>query len=75
MNFCQLFSSTFPRNLIRKTRTSQLKSVDNTQDSNIFLGRSDRDFEFSQLSQKISFAECSAKNNDIDQLKSFINSL
>jgi signal recognition particle receptor subunit beta len=65
----------YPRNLIRKTRTSQLKSVDNTPDSTAFLGRSDRDFEFSQISQKITFAESSAKNNDIEQLKSFINSL
>jgi len=62
-------------NLIRKTRTSQLKSVDNSPDSSAFLGRADRDFEFSQIQQKILFAESSAKNNDIEQLESFINSL
>lgn len=62
-------------NLIRKTRTSQLQSVDNSQDSSVFLGRTDKDFEFSQINQKISFAESSAKNNDIEQLTNFINSL
>jgi len=62
-------------NFIRKTRTSQLKSIDNSQDSIAFLGRADKDFEFSQISQKISFAESSAKNNDIEQVMNFINSL
>jgi signal recognition particle receptor subunit beta len=64
------------RNLIRKTRTSQLRSVDNsTSDAISFLGRTDKDFEFSQISQKISFAESSAKNNEIEQVTNFINSL
>lgn len=62
-------------NLIRKTRTNQLRSVDNSQDDSVFLGRADRDFDFSQINQKIGFAETSAKNSDIDQLKSFINLL
>lgn len=62
-------------NLIRKTRTSQLQSVDNSQDSSVFLGRTDKDFEFSQINQKIDFAESSAKNDDIEQLTNFINAL
>lgn len=62
-------------NLIRKTRTSQLQSVDNASDTAIFLGRSDKDFDFSQVSQKVSFAECSAKNNKLEQVLNFMNDL
>lgn len=62
-------------NLIRKTRTSQLQSVDNSAERGVFLGRSDKDFDFTQISQKIQFAESSAKNKDIDQLYNFLNAL
>ncbi|KAG5672337.1 hypothetical protein PVAND_002471 [Polypedilum vanderplanki] len=62
-------------NVIRKTRTSQLQSVDNSSDKTMYLGKSDKDFDFSQISQKISFAESSAKNKDIEQIISFIKAL
>lgn len=61
-------------NLIRKTRTSRLQSVDNSRDDSVFLGRADKDFEFSQINQKINFAETSAKKSEIEQLTNFINS-
>ncbi|CAG9808106.1 unnamed protein product [Chironomus riparius] len=62
-------------NLIRKTRTNQLQSVDNSSDTSVFLGRNDKDFDFTQISQKIRFAESSAKNNKIEQLQNFISDL
>jgi signal recognition particle receptor subunit beta len=67
--------NTFFRNLIRKTRTNQLQSVDNSSDTSVFLGRNDKDFDFTQITQKIRFAESSAKNNKIEQLQKFINDL
>lgn len=63
------------RSLIRKTRTSQLESTDRSFGNMIFLGKADRNFEFSQLNQKISFVECSAKKLQFQGLRDWLESL
>ncbi|XP_055382660.1 signal recognition particle receptor subunit beta [Condylostylus longicornis] len=60
-------------NLVRTTRTSQLKSVDNTDSNNVYLGKQGKDFEFVQLPQKIEFYECSAQNQELSQLSDWID--
>jgi signal recognition particle receptor subunit beta len=62
-------------NVIRKTRTSQLESVDDSSSNAVFLGRHDKDFSFSQLNRKIIFAEASAKEQNIDSFSKWIQSL
>ena len=61
-------------NTLRKTRSGALESTsDDFSSDSIFLGREDRDFEFSHLgSLKVSFAEVHAKteaSNDEADLK------
>ena len=63
------------RNLIRKTRTSQLESIDKSFANMVFLGKTDRNFEFSQIKQKISFVECSAKKLQFQGLSDWLESL
>lgn len=62
-------------NLVRQTRTSQLESVDQQNADAVFLGRSDKDFEFGQVSQNVQFVACSAKEPQIDDLTAFLDSL
>ncbi|XP_076637564.1 signal recognition particle receptor beta isoform X1 [Colletes latitarsis] len=52
-------------NLLRMTKTSQLEATDSSS-KNIFLGKHEKDFEFSHLIRNIEFAECSAFNKDLD---------
>ncbi|CRL07172.1 CLUMA_CG020160, isoform A [Clunio marinus] len=61
-------------NLIRTTKTNQLK-FEGSQETMKFLGRRDMDFKFSHISQTIAFAESSAKNNNIEELIYFLNSI
>jgi len=51
-------------NTLRKTRSGRLESTsDDFSSDSIFLGREDRDFEFSHLgAMKVSFAECVGKS-------------
>ncbi|XP_046832602.1 signal recognition particle receptor subunit beta [Vespa crabro] len=46
-------------NLLRLTKTNQLEATDATS-SNVFLGKSNKDFEFNHLNSKVEFAESSA---------------
>lgn len=46
-------------NLLRQTKINQLEATDVTS-SNIFLGKSNRDFEFDHLNSKVEFAGSSA---------------
>lgn len=69
-----LIDCTF-RNLIRKTRASQLESIDKSSANMIFLGKTDKNFEFSQLNRKISFVECSAKKSQFQGLEDWLKSL
>lgn len=62
-------------NLVRQTRTSQLQSVDPQSTDAVYLGRPDKDFEFGQLSQKVQLVACSAKEPQIDDVVTFLDSL
>merc|ERR1712228_79055 len=52
-------------NTLRKTRSGALESTsDDSSSDAVFLGREDRDFEFSHMGAfKVSFAECNAKSD------------
>ncbi|XP_049873393.1 signal recognition particle receptor subunit beta [Pectinophora gossypiella] len=55
-------------NLVRVTKSSQLESVDPSQaDQTGYLGKQGKDFEFSQLRNRVDFAEASANTGDDDQ--------
>lgn len=60
------------RNLVRKTRSSQLQSIDNSENKTVFLGREDQDFDFSHLKQNVQILGCSAKENDLKNLSDWI---
>ncbi|XP_055627285.1 signal recognition particle receptor subunit beta [Toxorhynchites rutilus septentrionalis] len=62
-------------NVVRQTRTSQLQSVDPQSSDAVFLGRSDKDFDFSQVSQNVKFVLCSASDNQMDDLNVFLDTL
>lgn len=66
----------FPhRNLVRNSRKSQLQSVDNSATDTQFIGKQGKDFEFSHLPQAIEFAECSAKENELDAVAQWVEQL
>lgn len=62
-------------NIVRQTRTSQLESVNQQNADSVYLGRSDKDFDFSQVSQKVKFISCSTQENQLDDLTLFLDSL
>uniref|UniRef100_A0A2M3Z7P2 Signal recognition particle receptor subunit beta n=1 Tax=Anopheles braziliensis TaxID=58242 RepID=A0A2M3Z7P2_9DIPT len=63
-------------NIVRQTRKNQLQSVDNSTSSVAFLGKSDSvDFDFGQVSQNVRFAPCSARNQELDELTAFLETL
>lgn len=52
-------------NTLRRTKSSQLQSVSSENDKKAFLGRDDKDFEFSHVAHlQIEFAESTAVNKD-----------
>lgn len=51
-------------NTLRVTKSSQLESVDPKTKKNAFLGDEKRDFDFSQLNQKVEFCEANATTKD-----------
>lgn len=67
-------------NLLKVTKTSQLEATD-ASSSNVYLGKTGKDFEFSHLERKIDFAESSAfiKDEstpaDIEQLTLWLTKL
>ncbi|OXU27447.1 hypothetical protein TSAR_002486, partial [Trichomalopsis sarcophagae] len=67
-------------NLLRVTKTSQLEATD-ASSSNVYLGKTGKDFEFSHLDKKVDFAESSAfikdaeTPADIEQLTSWLTKL
>ena len=67
-------------NLLRVTKTSQLEATD-ASSSNVYLGKTGKDFEFSHLDRKVDLAECSAfiKNGDtpadLEQLTTWLTNL
>uniref|UniRef100_A0A2M4AIA6 Signal recognition particle receptor subunit beta n=1 Tax=Anopheles triannulatus TaxID=58253 RepID=A0A2M4AIA6_9DIPT len=63
-------------NIVRQTRKNQLQSVDNSTSSVAFLGKSDSvDFDFGQVSQNVRFVPCSARNQELDELTAFLETL
>lgn len=62
------------RNLVRRTRSSQLQSIDNSESKSVFLGREGQDFDFSHLKQNVQVLGCSAKANDLKNLADWIAS-
>lgn len=62
-------------NVVRQTRTSELQSVDQHNADTVFLGRSDRDFDFSQVSQQVKFIPCSTLKDELDDLTAFLDTL
>lgn len=65
----------FHRNLVRNSRQSQLKSVDNSPTDTQYIGKQGKDFEFSHLPQKIDVAECSAKECELEAVAQWIEQL
>lgn len=61
------------RNLVRSTRMRQLESVDDKAKQTVFLGRQGKDFEFAHLSQNVEIAETSAANDDLDNLRDWLD--
>lgn len=62
-------------NLVRQTRSSQLQAVDQQNADSTFLGRTDKDFDFSHISQKVKFLACSVKEDQLDDLTAFLETL
>lgn len=61
-------------NVIRSTRASKLESVDSSRDStNSFLGKQGKDFEFAHLPQNVQILESSAKKNELNHLRDWID--
>ncbi|GBP61820.1 Signal recognition particle receptor subunit beta [Eumeta japonica] len=54
-------------NLVRVTKSSQLQSVDDSQNKALYLGKLGKDFEFSHLSIRVEIVECSANTGDDDK--------
>ena len=50
-------------NTLRVTQSAALESTTNTSNSNSFLGKSDKDFQFQHLNMKVAFIEASARGN------------
>lgn len=60
---------------MRTTRQSQLESVDNSSPDRIFIGTQGKDFEFSQVSQPVDVAECSAQRSDLKDVEQWLKTL
>ncbi|KOX70646.1 Signal recognition particle receptor subunit beta [Melipona quadrifasciata] len=67
-------------NLLRTTKANQLEATD-ASITNVFLGKQEKDFDFSHLDTNIEFAECSAYNKDseisadIEQLNNWLKKI
>lgn len=48
------------RNTLRMTRSAALSSQDGAVGGSVYLGKKGKDFEFSQLPNRVEFIECSA---------------
>lgn len=48
------------RNTLRLTRSAALSSQDGAVGGSVYLGKKGKDFEFSQLANRVEFIECSA---------------
>jgi len=62
-------------NLVRTTRQSQLQSVDNSASDQVFIGKQGKEFEFTQLTQNVKVAECSAQKCELDDVTAWVQTL
>lgn len=69
------FPLSHSRNLVRNSRQSQLKSVDNSSSDQVFLGKAGKDLEFGHLTQTVDVAEYSAQESDLDSIHTWIKRL
>lgn len=61
---------------MRLTRAAALQGVGDTGNNNSFLGKRDKDFDFSDLKPlKVDFAECSAIGKDNNENKADLDEL
>nr|XP_014087185.1 signal recognition particle receptor subunit beta [Bactrocera oleae] len=61
-------------NIVRVTRSRKLQSVGEDNASKpVFLGKESKDFEFSHINQNVQFFECSAKDNQLNNLSDWID--
>lgn len=51
----------------------QLESVDDKAGQTVFLGRQGKDFEFAHIAQNVEIAEASALNEDLGNLKDWLD--
>ena len=67
----------FPkRNTLRITRAAALQGTTDTGNTNTFLGKQGKDFDFMDLKPlKVEFAECSALGEDKDKEKAQLGDL
>ncbi|XP_067642882.1 signal recognition particle receptor subunit beta [Eurosta solidaginis] len=63
-------------NIVRSTRSRKLQSVGEEDASKpLCLGKEGKDFEFSHVQQNVQFIECSAKENQLNNLSDWIERL
>ena len=86
-NYTQVFDTLFPNysTALRITRQAKLASMDGgaSSSSPLFLGKKDKDFQFSDLPIKAQFVPCSARGKgeeassiaEVDTVKSWITNL
>ncbi|XP_011200156.1 signal recognition particle receptor subunit beta [Bactrocera dorsalis] len=61
-------------NIVRVTRGRKLQSVgEDNMSKPVFLGKEGKDFEFSHINQNVQFFECSAKDNQLNNLSDWID--
>lgn len=51
----------------------QLESVDDKATESVFLGKQGKDFDFAHIPQNVEIAESSATNEDLDNLKDWLD--
>lgn len=51
----------------------QLESVDDKAGHSVYLGRQGKDFEFAHILQNVEIAEASAANEELDNLKDWLD--
>jgi len=60
---------------LNEVRDSRTATPGQEEQTDIFLGTEKQKLTFSQLPYSIAFGSCSAKNNDIQNLKHFMNNV
>lgn len=61
------------RNLLRTTRESQLKSVDGSASTFVFIGKQGKEFEFSHLNRSVDVCEAAGQKGDINTVTDWLS--